>query len=252
MGLGLAAVAQTNSSVTPPDLTNVDAPVPVMPSNLESTTTPDGTRYQDDPGLLVGCKKRLAASQGQPCDIIFIGDSNTENWLTVGYPVWNRLYVPRHALNLGVPGDKTQNVRWRLTNMDMQSLAPKVAVILIGTNNDTNEPREIVAGVEGVLSTTESVLPGVKIILVSLPPNTRAQDKMTQTDAILKSLADGSTVYYLDLVPLMSKITTTSSNGKAQTNWKGLDEGGLNFNAAGYEMWANAMEPLLTKLLGDK
>ncbi|HUB67604.1 MAG TPA: GDSL-type esterase/lipase family protein [Candidatus Methylacidiphilales bacterium] len=248
---GVAAAAQTNSSSTPPNLTNADAPPPSMPAQLESATIPDNTRYLNDPSLLVGCKARLAAIQGQPCDIVFIGDSITERWLTVGKTTWDQFYAPHHALNLGVRGDTTENVLWRLTNMDLQSLNPKVAVILIGTNNYANEPKEIAAGVEGVISLTQNVLPGTKIILVSILPNRRANGKMVQADAILKTLADNSTVYYLDLIPLMPPATD-SSGEKTEPNWKGLGKDGLHPDASGYALWANAMQPLLTKLLGGK
>jgi lysophospholipase L1-like esterase len=251
IGFGLAALAQTNSSPTPPNLTNADAPPPAMPAQLESTTTPDNTRYLNNPSLLAGCKARLAAIQGQPCDIIFIGDSLMEKWLTAGKATWDKFYAPHHALNFGVSGDKTENVLWRLANMNVQSLNPKVAVILIGTNNYANEPKEIAAGVEGVISLTQNVLPGTKIILMSIPPNRRANDKMMQADAILKTLADNSTVYYLDLVPLMPPATDTPG-GKTEPNWKGLGDDGLHFDASGYAMWANAMQPLTTKLLGGK
>ena len=72
---------------------------------------------------------------------------------------------------------------------------------------------------------------------------------MMQVDSIIKSYADNSTVYYLDLVPLMPPVTTTTPGGKTDTNWKGLGKDHLHPNAIGYQIWADAMEPLLTKLL---
>jgi lysophospholipase L1-like esterase len=136
--------------------------------------------------------------------------------------------------------------------MAVQALKPKVAVILIGTNNDANNPHEIAAGVQAVLANTEATFPGVKIILVSIMPNARAHDKMMQADSIIKSFADNSAVYYLDLVPLMPPVTTTAPDGKTDTNWKGLGKDRLHPDATGYQIWADAMEPLLTKLLAGQ
>jgi len=249
---GMAATAQANPCLAPATLIDLAASNSVASSDSASTTTSDNTRYLDNPDLLTGCQARLAAIQDNPCNILFIGDSLTENWLTIGKPVWDKFYAPRHTLNFGVSGDGTQNVLWRLTNMNVQVVTPKVAVILIGTNNYANDPHEIAAGVEAVMANTEEVFPDVKIILVSILPNARANEKMMQTNRLIKSFADNSTSYYLDLVPLMPRVMTTTSDGQTDTNWKGIGDDGLNLTAAGYEIWANGMEPLLTKLLANK
>lgn len=214
-----------------------------------STTTPDNTRYLNLPRLLTGCTAQVAAIQNQPCDIIFIGDSITENWLGAGKAVWAQSYATRHALDFGIGGDKTQNVLWRLDNMDIKDLNPKVAVILIGTNNTKNTPEEIADGVKAVITKTQATFAGVKIILVSIMPNKRANAKMMAVNTIIQGYADNQSVYWLDLVPLMTPIMTTSPNGKTDTNWKGLGKDHLHPDAAGYRLWADAMDPLLTKLL---
>jgi N-acetylglucosamine-6-sulfatase len=214
-----------------------------------SATTPDNTRYLNDPKLLHGCETRLAEFNNKPCEIIFIGDSITEGWLGPGKAVWEKNYATRHALNFGIGGDKTQNVLWRINNMSIQDLKVKVAVILIGTNNTGNTPHEIADGVKAVLANTQAAFPGVKIILVSIMPCERAHDKMMQADSLIKSYADDGIVYYLDLVPLMPAVTTTAPDGTTDTNWKGLSSDHLHPNASGYQIWADAMEPLLTKAL---
>lgn len=254
IGLGFTAAAQTNAPgaspppATPPSPPPEAAPPARLPEPL-STTTPDNTRYLNDPNLLTGCTAQLGAFNDKPCDIIFIGDSITAGWLGAGKDIWDKFYAPRHALDFGIGGDKTQNVLWRLDNMDIQNLKPKVAVVLIGTNNLANTPHEIADGVKAVLANTQAAFPGVKIILVSILPNERATDKMKQVNSLIKSYADDSTVYYLDLVPLMPEVTTTAPDGKTDTNWKGLSQDHLHPDASGYQIWADAMEPLLTKLL---
>jgi beta-glucosidase len=157
--------------------------------------------------MLVDCQAQLDAFDGKPCDIIFIGDSLTAFWLKAGKRIWDAKYAPRHALNFGVGAD----------------------------------------GVRQVLATTQLNVPGVKIILVSILPNLRTEDTMMEADNYLRGMADDSSVYYLDLVPLMPPVM--GPDGKTITNYKGVGPDGLHLDATGYQIWADAMEPLLKKLL---
>jgi lysophospholipase L1-like esterase len=47
----------------------------------------------------------------------------------------------------------------------------------------------------------------------------------------------------------MPEVTTATPDGKTDTNWKGVGKDHIHLNATGYQIWADAMEPLLTKLL---
>ena len=86
--------------------------------------------------------------------------------------------------------------------MSIHNLHPRVAVVLIGASNTDNTPAEIAAGSRAVLSNTQQLFPGIKIILVSILPNRRAYKLMMDTDALIRSFDDEKTVFYLDLVPL--------------------------------------------------
>ena len=251
LGIAFAARAQTNA----PSTSSLGASAPasdVSPAEPLSATEPDNTRYLADPKLLAACQARLNAFGNKPCDIIFIGDSSTARWQKTGKAIWDQSYEPRHALNFGVEGDKTQNVLWRLGNMEVQSLKPKVVVLLIGANNTANTSHEIADGIKSIVVNVEADFPGVKIILVSILPNERADDKMRQANSLIRGNADASTVFYLDLFSLMPPITVTGPDGRIETNYKGIGPDHLNPDAKGYEIWAKAMEPLLKKLLGEK
>ena len=194
------------------------------------------------------CEARVAAMKGKPCDVIFIGDSITENfinepsekWTNVGITVWKKYYADRRVLNFGVGADATQHTLWRLEHMEVAEFRPKVAVVLLGTNNTRNTPDEIVAGVKAVLEKTQRLFPGVKVILVSILPNRRATQKMADANLGLRKLGDDKTVFYFDLA---SKMTPEGDS------WKGLGGDKLHLSPEGYELWASEMEPLLTKLL---
>ncbi len=68
-------------------------------------------------------------------DLLWIGDSITHGWEEKGKAVWEKYYAPRHSFNIGYSGDRTEQVLWRLENGEIDGIAPKVVVIMIGTNN---------------------------------------------------------------------------------------------------------------------
>src|SRR5947207_2154262 len=72
-------------------------------------------------------------------DLLFMGDSITDNWRNKGKNVWDKFYAPRHAANFGIGGDRTQHVIWRIENGELDGLDPKVIVLMIGTNNSKTD-----------------------------------------------------------------------------------------------------------------
>jgi lysophospholipase L1-like esterase len=187
-------------------------------------------------------------SRGQECDIIFIGDSITQNfqnqppsgWDLVGGDVWKKYYGNRHALDFDVGADGTEHVLWRLDHMDIKDLTPKVAVILIGTNDTQYSSADIAAGVQAVVAKTQQTFKGVKIILLSITPTTRQTQTVLDTNKIIQTFGDDKTVFYFDLA---SKMTPEDDN------WKGVGHDHLHLKPEGYELWASEMDPLLTRLL---
>src|SRR5262245_58519258 len=80
-----------------------------------------------------------AEEAGEKAQVIFIGDSITQGWEKEGKDVWEKFYSPRNAVNLGIGGDRTQHVLWRLDNGNLKGLKPKAIVLMIGTNNSNFE-----------------------------------------------------------------------------------------------------------------
>jgi lysophospholipase L1-like esterase len=229
-------------TVTPQAPVVVAPPVaaPQLPVPPPQPTVPDVTKYLNNPDLLKFCTAQVAGFNGRDADMVFIGDSITQGWRTRGEAAWQANFAPRNALDFGISGDQTQHVLWRMENYPIQRLHPKVAVVLIGTNNLRNTAPEIADGVKAVLTKTQTMFPGIKIILVSIMPNKRANDLMMAANTILRTFADGQTIYYLDLVPLMTPVGD---------NWKGLGADHLHPDADGYQLWTEALLPLVNKLL---
>jgi len=98
---------------------------PSAPPRSVPTTKPDNARYVADPNLLAACQADLDAFKDKPCNVIFIGGTATSGWRDAGHAIWQKYYEPRQALNFSVAGDTTQNVLWRLNNMELQGLHPR-------------------------------------------------------------------------------------------------------------------------------
>jgi len=204
------------------------------------TTMESDRNYQDKAHYQSWVKQELGRWRDKPCDLIFIGDSITAQWLeNAGRPVWEKHYAWR-AFNFGLGADKTEHTLWRLQNLDLSGIQPKAAVILIGTNNVHDSVEDIAAGVKAVVATTRRIFPNAKIVLVSLLPRDVAAEKMMSVNAVVRKEADNKAVFYLDLA---SKFTRS---GKS---WKGLSPDRLHLSTEGYEMWAAELNPLLEKLL---
>jgi GDSL-like Lipase/Acylhydrolase family len=75
----------------------------------------------------------------QDAQLLFIGDSITDAWSGPGKEAWNKHFAPRKAINLGIGGDRTQHVLWRLENGNIDGVKPKAAVLMIGTNNSNRD-----------------------------------------------------------------------------------------------------------------
>ncbi|MES3021858.1 MAG: GDSL-type esterase/lipase family protein [Pseudomonadota bacterium] len=184
----------------------------------------------------------VALKKGQAFDLIFMGDSITEQWRWgAGAPVWKQHYEHR-AFNFGLGADKVQHVLWRLDNLPVPGIAPKAAVLMIGTNNMSDTPEDIAAGVKVLIGAVQKKYPGIKVVLMGVLPNSRGAEKVVATNAQLAPLADKKSIYFLDLGPRFTPVGD---------NWKGLSRDKLHLSAEGYEMWATELNALLQSLATD-
>ena len=86
--------------------------------------------------------EKVAAIKGHAFDLLLIGDSITHNFDNAAYKaVWEQFFAPRNAIGLGYSGGRTENTLWNLANGELEGQSPKVAVLLIGTNNATARRR---------------------------------------------------------------------------------------------------------------
>ncbi|HSU53262.1 MAG TPA: platelet-activating factor acetylhydrolase IB subunit [Candidatus Dormibacteraeota bacterium] len=183
-------------------------------------------------------------------DLLFMGDSITDGWRTKGKNVWNKSYEPRHAANFGIGGDRTQHVLWRIENGELDGIKPKVMVLMIGTNNsNSDEPKPIADAIKLIIDETRAKCPETKILLLAVFPRNKPNDtpKQLETNARVNELIskydDGKNVKFLDI----NKVFL-ASDGKVPAE---IMPDFLHPNEKGYQLWADAMEPTLKKMLNE-
>jgi beta-glucosidase len=246
LALCLPAFAQTNSlSLANPSGTH--APV-VDEAHTNSAIVPvprEGRAMRRTEVVL-----QRAKDNPGPCDIAFIGDSITQGWEGNGKNVWQEYYGKRKCLNLGVGGDRTQHVLWRFEHGQLDGIKPKVTVLMIGTNNSNKEDNtesEILEGVTAIVKQIEERLPETKLLILGIFPRSQTfstqRGKILQVNQALEKLASGRNVFYLDFGSQLIEADGSIS--------KDMMHDYLHPGEKGYVIWAKAMEPMLSKWLGQ-
>jgi lysophospholipase L1-like esterase len=187
------------------------------------------------------------AKQGH-IDLIYVGDSIVQNYETQGKDTWDRYYAPRHALNLGISGDRTEHVLWRLDHGNLDGIAPKLAIVMIGQNNGgRNTAEEIGAGVTAVVQTIRTKLPTTKILLLAIFPRgekpTEEREVLAKASRIAAQLADNTTMFSMDI----NKIFLRPDGSIPAELMPDFEHP----SAKGYRLWAEAIEPTVAALMGD-
>jgi lysophospholipase L1-like esterase len=195
-------------------------------------------------------------------EVLFLGDSITDFWRETnprrgGRAVWDREFAPLHAANFGIAGDRTQNVLWRIQHGELDGLAPKVVVLMIGTNNIgfehdkktlRNTPAEAAAGVTAVVRELRRRLPRTKLLLLGVfpkgdQPSGAGRANVAAVNRLIAGLDDGRQVRFLDIgASFLAPDGTLSADIMADFGHPTLK---------GYEIWAAAMKPLLRHLLDN-
>jgi lysophospholipase L1-like esterase len=209
---------------------------------------------------------KLLEASSRPVHLVLLGDSITANYELKGPDllrdysgVWHRYYADRYALNLGFSGDGTRHLLWRIMHGEIDSIAPKVAVILIGTNDIGwlhRTAADTAAGIDAVVAELHLRLPATKILLVGLLPSGRGTGVWQATAEINSALAvrygNGQVPYvtYRDISPAFLKngILDASLFSDPQ---RIPSEPALHPSPEGEERMAAALEPTLSELLGD-
>ena len=188
-------------------------------------------------------------------DVLFLGDSITQGWENNGRDVWKENFAPLKAANFGIGGDQTGHVLWRLTEgQELEGLQPKVAVIMIGTNNTGgHSAADIAGGIEAIVTELRKQRPHCKVLLLGVFPRGSApkddpvcpaeklNPKIRQINERIAKLDDGKMVIYKDIGPKF----LNGQGGLSREIMPDL----LHLSPKGYTIWAEAIKPDVEKLL---
>jgi lysophospholipase L1-like esterase len=187
-------------------------------------------------------------------DVIFLGDSITQGW-EGNKKTWDAAFGEFKPVNLGIGGDQTGHVLWRITEgKEIEPLKPKLAVIMIGTNNTGGHSAEQIAGgIKAIIDELQKQKPDMKILLLgvfpraggigkedTVAPKEKLNPKIKAINDIISKYADDKKVFYKDIGPKF----LNAEGGLEKKVMPDL----LHLSGEGYKIWADAIKDDIAKL----
>jgi len=216
--------------------------------------------FRTDANSLLAHSQLLTKAKQSGIDVYFEGDSITRRWGATDYPDllanWKQNFFGWNAADFGWGGDQTQNIIWRLENGELDGVNPKVVVLLAGTNNlgDMSAPGDtrtraddIARGLQAILHVVQQKVPAATIIVMGIFPRNDNMAFLPLIDRINRSLsefADGQKIRYLNINDKLADGDGRPLDGMMNAKDK------LHPTVKAYQIWADALKPLLTELLG--
>lgn len=214
-----------------------------------------GTSWLDTHAALV---EHVTQNRGV-IDFLMVGDSITQQW---GSPLdrkpmnagWVRQFGTAKVVNIGIGGDKAQNVLWRLDHGGVDGLEPKCVVLMIGNNNMFFVPETGVApaakGIQACVDNLRRKFPQAPIVVVKIlpahEPGNAFYENIKKTNAALDPLdleAD-KLVRVLDLTADM-----VNEDGTVKAALYSQDK--IHLSEAGYALYAEKLRTAVDAVNGE-
>jgi lysophospholipase L1-like esterase len=194
-------------------------------------------------------------------DVYFIGDSITRRWGATDeryQPLlenWRKNFHGWNAADFGWGADGTQHMLWRLENGELDGLKPKIIVVMAGTNNvgktsptGDNDPRieDVTRGIRAIVDLCRKKVPEATIVITGITPRNDNIAVMPIIDAInanLAKLADGRSIRFINLNDQLADSSGSLFEGMT-------DPDQLHLSVKAYQIWADALKPIFTEVLG--
>lgn len=202
--------------------------------------------WPDAPGEWERMHERLAAkAKAEQPRIVFLGDSITQGWDS---GIWREKWAPLGAVNLGIGGDQTQQILWRIENGALDDISPRLIVLLIGINNLWSmewSADEVAAGIRRIVEQIEVKCPAARVLLLGILPAQIQPDAplrllLQEVNEHIARLDDGRRVRFLDIGGHLLEPDGVLSPTVAPD--------GCHLSAEGYRRFAEAIEPLVREL----
>ncbi len=187
---------------------------------------------------------------GPSIDLVFLGDSITRRWRGEdNQPVWKKYWGSYRAVNMGIGGDRTQHVLWRLKNGHLDGYQARLFVVMIGTNNcwgSTTVPEDVAADIKSIIDLIQAKQPSSKILLLSILPVGEKPNPGRESRAAINALIakfHGGRVTYMDIAAKFLEADGSIS--------KDVMPDELHLAPKGYEIWAEAIQAKVRELLAE-
>ena len=222
---------------------------PAFAQELESTT-PVAAKTNGEKWWNGNCERIDAdiKKMDGKIDVAFVGDSITARWRDSEN--WKQHWGSYRSVNMGIGGDQTQHVLWRLQNGDLDGYKAKLFVVMIGTNNMWGKdatPANAAAGVKAVLDLIKSKHPESRILLMSLLPTGEkpnpGRDKRKEVNGLISKFAGGN-VEYVD-------IWDKYLNAEGMISKDDMHDF-LHLAPKGYDIWAEAISGKVKEIVAGK
>ena len=249
---------------TPSNAVQAPASPPASATQVGIPAQPPGPRAdvaapRTDSNSMLAHRQLLAKRTQGTVDVYFEGNSITRRWGATDYPDflanWKANFFGWNAGDFGWGGDRIENMLWRIQNGELDGVNPKVIVIDAGTNNVGQAPgsdekvENITRGIRALVDLCRSKAPNATIILTGIFP--RNDNRANPTSVIaeidrinenIARLADGRSIRYLNVNEKLA-----DKDGRLHD---GMTVDGLHPTVKGYQIWADALKPMLRELLG--
>jgi cephalosporin-C deacetylase-like acetyl esterase/lysophospholipase L1-like esterase len=194
-------------------------------------------------------------------DVYFQGDSITRRWGTSDeqwrplYDNWKQNFTGWNAADFGWGADRTQNILWRLEHGELDGVNPKVIVLMAGTNNvgsltpigdDAARVADITRGIKAIVDLSRKKAPNATIVVMGITPrndNIAVMPTINAINANIAKLANGKSIRFINLNDKLA-----DRNGKLYEGMTNPDM--LHLAPKAYQIWADALKPILTEVLG--
>lgn len=211
-----------------------------------------------DRNSMVAHEQLVAKANTGGIDLYFLGDSITRRWgcsdpqWAGDLENWKQNFYGWNAADFAWGGDKTEHILWRLENGELDNVNPKVIVLLAGANNVGSQPgdaariEDIIAGITRIVQVCRVKAPDATIVLTAIFPrndNMAVVPEIARINAGLAKLADGRRVRFLDVNDRLA-----DKDGRLFDGMMNADK--LHPTVKGYQVWADALKPMLRELLG--
>jgi lysophospholipase L1-like esterase len=235
---------------------------PPAPSGAaRGTQTPfgpaDKAAPRTDQNSMTAHQQLLEKASKGGIDVYFIGDSIARRWGATDYPEllanWKENFFGWNAADFGWGADRLQNMLWRLENGELDHVNPRVIVFLGGTNNigsvrgNDEKIADITRGVKAIVDICRKKAPKATIILTAIFPrndNMAVMPEIVRVNANIAKMANGKSIRFLNVNDKLADADGKIFDGMLNERDK------LHPTLKGYQVWADALKPILRELLG--